>query len=74
MSIAGGRHLPCRPPAFYRMTSRIMVDPTLLGPVKSCRVLTQSITVHELTGMNATTVAQTQLGIRRRLPVLYCSL
>lgn len=56
------------------MDSRIMVDPTLLGPVKSCRVLTQSITVHELTGMNATSVAQTQLGIRRRLPVLYCSL
>jgi len=26
-----------------------MVDPTLLGPVKSCRILTQSITVRELT-------------------------
>ena len=56
------------------MTSRIMVDPALLGPAKSCRVLTQAIPVHELINMNATTVAQAQLGIRRRLPVLYCSL
>jgi hypothetical protein len=51
-----------------------MVDPTLLGPAKSCRGLTQSITMHELINMNAITVAQAQLGIRGRFPVLYCSL
>jgi malate dehydrogenase (oxaloacetate-decarboxylating)(NADP+) len=47
----------------------ITVGPILLGPAKSAHIVTQSITVRGLVNMSAITVAQAQLGIRRRLPV-----
>jgi len=62
MLIDAGRHYPCRPPAFSRMTSRLTVGPTRLGPAKSAHIVTPSITVHGVGNMSAITVAQAQLG------------